>query len=134
MYASYSLVVAPVSRIVGGLVSRGRAAQRSRQEQRAVVEPTQRLNLAKDVSTDKRTKGLKQLLKESKQAAAAHSHENLPDSALYLNTLKGHGDSVVSVEISADNGSIITASEDKVRYACFHINTHVLSQPTRPQK
>ena len=81
--------------------------------------------MVKEVSSEKRSKGLKQLLKESKQAkTAAHSHENVPDTALYLNTLKGHADSVVSVEISADNASVITASEDKVcQLGVFQLNT-----------
>jgi WD40 repeat protein len=76
----------------------------------------QETSTTKHVASDKRTKGLKQLLKESKQAAAAaHAHEKLPDTELYLNSLKGHGDAVLSVEISPDDASVITASEDKVR-------------------
>lgn len=123
VYISYYLVLVPlaravagfVSRAVAGFVSRGRAAPASRQEQKSAKAPTKKEQVVKEVTSDKRTKGLKQLLKESKQAkTAAHSHENVPDSALYLNTLKGHGDSVVSVEISADDASVITASEDKV--------------------
>lgn len=115
VYISYYLVMAPVARVVGGVVARDRAARASRQEQQSATEPAKKEKIFKEVSSDKRTKGLKQLLKESKQAkTAAHSHEIVPDSALYLNTLKGHGDSVVSVEISADNASIVTASDDKV--------------------
>jgi hypothetical protein len=64
----------------------------------------------------KQGKSLKQLLKESKMAAAAaHAHEKIPESDFYLNSLKGHGDCVVSVAISEDNSHIITSCEDQVR-------------------
>lgn len=129
------MVLAPLARAVAGFVSRGRPARASKQEQKSAKEPTKgKEKVVKEVSSEKRSKGLKQLLKESKQAkTAAHSHENVPDTALYLNTLKGHADSVVSVEISADNASVITASEDKVRSTwCLPVqHTHVHNHVTK---
>lgn len=61
-------------------------------------------------------KSLKMLMKESKQAAAkAQAHEHIPDSTLFLNTLKGHTDSVTSVAISHDGSCVMTACADRVR-------------------
>lgn len=91
--------------------------QKSKMDRKPSVEhaPAQSSTQTRDMPNDKKGKGLKQLLKESKQAkAASNSCENIPDSDLYLNTLKGHSDSVVSVQLSSDNKAIITASEDKV--------------------
>ena len=65
--------------------------------------------------TTKPGKSIKQLLKEQKQAAgAAHTHEVLPESDLYLNSLKGHGDIIRSVDVSPDNTHVLTACEDEV--------------------
>ena len=66
--------------------------------------------------SQKQGKSIKQLLKEQKRAAgAANAHETLPDSELYLNTLKGHGDSITSVAISQDDGHVMTACNDQVK-------------------
>lgn len=110
------MVLAPASRSVAWLLSRAKRAESGKKPAKKHIAVTEKKPLVHDVASDKRSKGLKQLLKESKQAAAAaHAHEILPDTELYLNSLKGHGDCVVSVEISADDASICTACEDRAR-------------------
>lgn len=60
-------------------------------------------------------KSVKQLLKESKLAAAAAHSERIPDSEYFLNSLKGHGDVVLTVDIAPDDSHILTACSDQVR-------------------
>jgi hypothetical protein len=68
----------------------------------------------------KQGKSIKQLLKEKQKAnAAANTLEVLPDSHLFLTSLKGHGGAVTSVDISSDDSHILTACEDQVSATCI---------------
>lgn len=77
--------------------------------------PSQSSSTPGEVHNAKPGKSLKQLMKESRKAAAVgQGHEKLPDSPYLLNSLRGHGDAVLSVDVSPGDSHILTACGDQV--------------------
>eukprot|EP00892_Ulva_mutabilis_P003838 jgi/Ulvmu1/1826/UM119_0044.1 len=94
--------------------------------------------LADDVANDPRTmvktapgKSIKKLLKETKKLAALHSHEKVPESDLFVASLKGHSAAVLSTDIAPDCTRVVTACEDNV-VRVFYMNQLEYSNPKPP--
>lgn len=59
-------------------------------------------------------KSIKKLLKENKKLSAMHSHEKVPQTELFVMSLKGHSAAVLSIDISGDSTRVVTTCEDHV--------------------
>lgn len=79
-------------------------------------------------SRRKSGKSIKALLKQQKKAQQRPQHEQVPESDFFLNSLKGHGGTVVSVDISPGDTHIMTACTDQVR---LHVRRVVPTTHTR---
>lgn len=70
--------------------------------------------LAEQASKAAPGKSIKKLLKENKKLSAMHSHEKLPESDLFVMSLKGHSAAVLSIDVSTDSTRVVTTCEDHV--------------------
>lgn len=60
-------------------------------------------------------KSIKKLLKENKKLSGMPVHERIPDSNLFVMSLKGHSAAVLSLDISSDASRVVTTCADHVR-------------------